>query len=137
MTSRFLLASTITFASFSATHPSFAQQITNEVVISGASLNDGYAGSDCDDDGQLYRRPMSARPGGQDVSLMRVAKDGSTLLFTLPKPEWSIQVFAPIAAGLAVMTNSYTVSIGRAIFRRSELCLSIFNPWLWPRPNQV
>jgi hypothetical protein len=107
MTSRFLLASAITFASFSATHPSFAQQITNEVVISGASLNDGYAGSDCDDDGQLYRRPISTRPGRQDLSLMRVAKDGSTLLFTLPKPEWSIQVFAPIAAGLAVMTNPY------------------------------
>jgi hypothetical protein len=43
---------------------------------------------------------------------MRVAKDGSTLLFTLPEPEWSIDVFTPIATGLAVLNNRYTAAEG-------------------------
>lgn len=113
MTSRFAIAFALFFASFPTTHPSFAQQITSDVVIPGAYLNDGYAGSGiCDDDGQLYRRPMNARPGGNGVSLMRVAKDGSTQLFTLPEPEWSIGVFAPVATGLAVLNSRYTAAEG-------------------------
>lgn len=112
MNSRIAVALTLAFASILATHPSFAQQITSDVVIPGASLNDGYAGSVCDDEGQLYRGPVSARPGGQGVSLMRVAKDGSTLMFTLPKPEWSIQVFTPTVAGLAVLTNRFDAATG-------------------------
>jgi hypothetical protein len=113
MTSRFTIAVAVIFASISASHVSFGQQITSEVVISGASLNDGYWGSGtCDDDGQPYRRPLNARPGGQGVSLMRVAKDGSTLLFTLPEPEWSIGIFTPIATGLAVLNNRYTAAEG-------------------------
>jgi hypothetical protein len=109
---RFIVAIAIAVAGISAIRPSFAQQITSDVVISGASLNDGYGGSHCDEDGQLYRRPVNARPGRQGASLMRVAKDGSTLLFTLPKPEWSIEVFAPTAAGLAVLTNPYDPTAG-------------------------
>jgi hypothetical protein len=112
MNSRITVVITLAFASILAPHPGFAQQITSDVVIPGASLNDGYASSVCDDEGQLYRRPVSARPGGQGVSLMRVAKDGSTLLFTLPKPEWSIQVFTPTAAGLAVLTNRFDAATG-------------------------
>lgn len=113
MTSQFRVAIAVVFASISATYPSFAQQITSDVVISGTSLNDGYAaGGTCDDDGQLYRRPINARPGGQGVSLMRVAKDGSTLLFTLPEPEWSIGVFTPTATGLAVLNDRYTAAEG-------------------------
>jgi hypothetical protein len=49
LTSRCAIA--IGFASISAIYPSFAQQITSDVVISGASLNDGYTGWTCDDDG--------------------------------------------------------------------------------------
>jgi hypothetical protein len=113
MNSRLKVAIALSFASILAAHSSLSQEITSDVVISGASLNDGYAGSHCDDDGQLYRPPVSTRPG-QSVSLMRVAKDGSTLLFTLPKPEWSIQVFAPTAAGLAVLTNRYDAATGRS-----------------------
>ena len=112
MTPRFIVAIAIAVAGISATRPSFAQQITSDVVISGASLNDGYAGSICDDDGQLYRRPVNARPGGHEVSLMRVAKDGSTLLFTLPESEWPIDVFAPVATGLAALNNRYTAAEG-------------------------
>jgi|SRR5580658_3380025 hypothetical protein len=112
MTSRFTIGVALVFASISASPPSFAQQITSDVVISGASLNDGYWTGTCDDDGQLYRRPLKARPGGHGVSLMRVAKDGSTLLFTLPEPEWSIEAFTPTATGLAVLNNRYTATEG-------------------------
>jgi hypothetical protein len=112
MAPRFIVAIAITIAGILATRPSFAQQITSDVVISGASLNDGYMGSECDDDGQLYRLPVSTRPDGKGVSLMRVAKDGSTLLFTLPKPAWSIQAFAPVAVGLAVLVNPYDAASG-------------------------
>jgi hypothetical protein len=98
----FVLA--VVLMSLSAASSTYSQQITSDVVISGASLNDGYGRSTCDEDGQIYRAPTSARPGG-DVSLMRVAKDGSTLLFTLPKPEWSIQVFGATASGLIVLAN--------------------------------
>jgi hypothetical protein len=112
MTVRFTIAFAITFGNILAIHPCSAQQITSDVVISGASLGDGYGWSVCDDEGRLYRPPLSARPGGQGVSLMRVAKDGSTLLFTLPEPGWSIGVFAPTATGLAVLNNRYSSADG-------------------------
>ena len=105
MRSRFILAIAIAVASMGVIYPSSGQQITSDVVISGASMNDGYGRSNCDEDGQLYRIPMNARPGGEPVSVMRVAKDGATLLFTLPRPDWSIQAISPAAEGLVVLTN--------------------------------
>jgi hypothetical protein len=107
MRSRFLLVIAVAFAGISAIYPTSAQQITSDVVISGATLNDQYGFAYCDDDGEFYRRPLAARPWSQPVSIMRVAKDGSTLLFTLPTPEWSIEVLAPTAAGLAVLTKPH------------------------------
>jgi hypothetical protein len=106
--SRFLFVIAIVFAGLSAIYPTSAQQITSDVVISGATLHDQYElFAYCDDDGEFYRRPRAARPGSQAVSIMRVAKDGSTLLFTLPPPEWAIEVLAPTAAGLAVLTKPF------------------------------
>jgi hypothetical protein len=100
-----MLAIAIAVAGLGAIYPSPGQQITSDVVISGASMNDGYGRSNCDEDGRLYRIPMNARPGGEPVSVMRVAKDGATLLFTLPRPDWSIQAIAPAVEGLVVLTN--------------------------------
>jgi hypothetical protein len=105
MRSRFILAIAIAVAGLGVIYPSSGQQITSDVVVSGASTNDGYRNSNCDEDGQLYRIPMYARPGGEPVSVMRVAKDGTTRLFTLPRPDWLIQAIAPAAEGLVVLTN--------------------------------
>jgi hypothetical protein len=58
-----------------------AQQITGDIVVQGASLNDGYGGfTTCGADGQVYRLPGS----GAASSVMRVSPDGSSLVFTLP-----------------------------------------------------
>jgi hypothetical protein len=105
MRSRFILAIGIAVTSMGVVYPSSGQQITSGVAISGASMNDGYLNSNCDEDGQLYRVLLNARPGREPVSVMRVAKDGAALLFTLPPPDWSIQAIAPTAAGLVVLTN--------------------------------
>jgi hypothetical protein len=106
MPSRFAIA--VLLASISPMHASFAQQISSDVVISGASLNDGYMGRAlCDADGQLYRGPNSHR-----ASIMRVARDGSTLLFTLPASEDTIDVFAPAPSGLFVLNSSYSRAEG-------------------------
>ena len=69
-----------------------SRQVTSDVVVSGASLNDGYGVGDtvCGTDGQVYRPPM-----GRLASVMRVSKDGSTLVFALPAEAWP-DVFAPM-----------------------------------------
>jgi hypothetical protein len=83
-------------------------QTTNDVVIRGATLNDGLMGPmTCNADGQVYRRPS-----GRGVSVMRVDKDGSTLLFTLPEQEQSVGVIAPAGAGLAVLNSHYSPPTG-------------------------
>ena len=64
MRMRFTIAFAITIGNILAIHPCSAQQITSDVVISGASLGDGYGRSVCDDEGRLYLPPLSARPGG-------------------------------------------------------------------------
>ena len=57
------------------------QQISSDVVVQGASVNDGYGGwPTCGLDGQVYRHPS-----GDLTSVMRVSPDGSTLLFRLPE----------------------------------------------------
>jgi hypothetical protein len=106
MKSRFSLVIAIAVAGLGAVYPSSGQQITSDVVVSGASTKDGYGNSNCDEDGELYRIRMNARPGGEPVSVMRVAKDGSTVLFTIPQPDWGIQAISPSADGLIVAANS-------------------------------
>lgn len=103
---RLRLLAAFAVAGWGAVPASFAQQITSDVVVSGASINDGYTNASCDEAGQLYRSPINVRPDGRPVSVMRVGKDGSTVLFTLPQPDWSIQAMAPRADGLTVATNA-------------------------------
>lgn len=62
-------------------------------------VNDGYQFADCDDDGRFYRRPVHARPGGDPVSLMRVAIHTSETGMVHSSGR-------PTASGLAVLTNS-------------------------------
>jgi hypothetical protein len=99
MPSRFAI--TVLFASISSIHISYAQQVTSDVVVSGASLNDGYIGwATCGAHGQVYRRPGS----GRLTSVMRVARDGSTLTFALPEGFWPDAV-APDGAGLNILSS--------------------------------
>jgi hypothetical protein len=90
-----------------------AQQVTGDVVIQGASLNDGYGGpSACGADGQLYRSPS----GGATRSVMRVSPDGSSLLFTLPgdaRP-W---VMAPAGTGLNILSHDNSTAERRVVFQ--------------------
>ena len=80
---------------------STAQQITNDVVIQGASVNDGYGDwLTCGVDGQVYRHP-----GGHLTSVMRVSPDGSTLLFRLPEQVYPREI-APAGTGLSILGPS-------------------------------
>jgi hypothetical protein len=72
MPSRFAIA--VIFASLFAIHISSAQQVTSDVVVSNAAVNDDYGGwTECGADGQVYRHPSS----GALRSIMRVSPDGS------------------------------------------------------------
>ncbi|HEV3306491.1 MAG TPA: hypothetical protein VGZ91_08625 [Candidatus Sulfotelmatobacter sp.] len=76
-----------------------AQQVTSDVVVQGASVNDGYGGwPTCGVDGQVYRHPS----GGDLTSVMRVSPDGSTLLFRLPE-HVNPGVIAPAGTGLNIL----------------------------------
>ncbi|MCU1308764.1 MAG: hypothetical protein JWN45_3459 [Acidobacteriaceae bacterium] len=89
-----------------------AQQVTSENVIQGAELNDGlrHLGL-CDAQGQLYRQS-----GGRGRSVMRVARDGSTLVFTIPGPEGVMGVVAPAIPGLSVLDTGFSPTEG--LFRQ-------------------
>jgi hypothetical protein len=102
---RFSLVIAMAFAGLGAVYQSSGQQITSDIVVSGASTNDGYGNSNCDEHGELYRIRMNARPGGEPVSVMRVAKDGSTVLIMIPQPDWGIQAISPSSDGLIVAAN--------------------------------
>jgi hypothetical protein len=83
-------------------------QSTNDVVIRGATLNDGLMGPmACNAEGQVYRRPA-----GRGLSVMRVDNDGSTQLFTLPVSERMVGVIAPAGTGLAVLNSHYSPAAG-------------------------
>lgn len=97
MQSRFALA---VLVAISSVHISHAQQLVRDVVVSGASLNDGFGNGLTCADGQLYRF------GDHSDSVMRVAPDGSTLMFQLPDEQWPIgpSAIAPTATGLDIMS---------------------------------
>jgi len=85
---------------------SFAQEITSDVIVQNASVNDGYGGWPlCGVGGQVYRHPG----GGDLTSVMRVSPDGSTLLFTLPEDVFP-GVIAPAGTGLSVLSGVYSNS---------------------------
>jgi hypothetical protein len=104
MRSRFSVAAVL-LAAISLIDLTHAQQIASDVVISGSTFNDGYMSwAECDNEGQLYRRLGDRR----ENSVMRIARDGSTLQFTLPESENMLGIFAPAAHGLAMLNPSFT-----------------------------
>jgi len=105
MPSRFAVA--VLFASISI-YISYAQQVTSDVVVSGAPLNDGYMSWDtCGADGQLYRRPSVHLN-----SIQRVAPDGSTMIFALPGDAVP-HAIAPAGTGLNIMASDISPTEGR------------------------
>jgi len=95
------------------TAASSAQQITHDVVVERASLNDGYQGFiTCGTDGQLYRRSGN----GGSHSVMRVAPDGSSLLFALPEHVYPDAV-APNGTGTNILSTIYLVAERRLHFQ--------------------
>jgi len=101
MLSRFVIA--VTVASISLIGNSSAQQITSQVPVLGAALNDGYGGGTmCGAGGLVYRYP-----NGGVRSVMRVAPDGSKLVFTPPGEAWP-RILAASAVGLNILSQSST-----------------------------
>lgn len=84
--------------------PVSTAQIVSDVVIRGASVNDGYGyWPICGVHGQVYRRPSV----GRLTSVMRVSPDGSSLLFKLPDGAY-VQATAPAGTGLNVLSLVYS-----------------------------
>jgi hypothetical protein len=97
MPSRFAIA-TIS-AIFLAISISSAQ-ITSDVVVLNATMNDGYGGwTECGVDGEVYRHTSGALN-----SIMRVSPDGSTLIFALPDNTWPATI-APVGKGLNILSR--------------------------------
>ena len=86
--------------------PVSTAQIVSDVVVQGASMKDGYGGwPTCGMDGQVYRHP-----GGGDLrSVMRVSRDGSTLLFTMPDDVLP-GLIARAGSGLNVLSSIYSAA---------------------------
>jgi hypothetical protein len=83
-----------------------AQQGNSDVVVQGASVNDGYGSwPTCGVDGQIYRSPS----GGRLTSVMRVSRDGSTLLFNLPEG-MAAGPIAPAGTGLNILSSFYSTA---------------------------
>jgi len=90
-----------------------AQEITGDVVVQGASLNDGYQGfTTCGVDGQVYRSPGT----GAAHSVMRVSPDGSTLVFLLPEHSYP-DAIAPAGTEVRILSAVYVVAERRVHFR--------------------
>ena len=88
--------------------PVSTEQVISDVVVSGASINDGYEGwTTCGIEGQVYRHPGS----GHLTSIQRVSPDGSILLFSLPDNVWPAAT-APAGPGLNVLARNLSRSEG-------------------------
>jgi hypothetical protein len=99
----------VSYAQQAPCPPVSTEQIISDVVVSGASVNDGYGGwTTCGVEGQVYRHPGS----GQFRSIQRVSPDGSTLLFSLPDNVWPAAI-APAGAGLNILARNFSRTEGR------------------------
>jgi len=116
-TTSFLLANIVllnaSYAQQATCPPVSTAQIVSDVVVQGASTNDGYGGWPvCGVDGQVYRTPSR-----RDLtSVMRVSRDGSTLLFSPPEhvhPE----VIAASGSGVNVLSSVYSTAERRVHFQ--------------------
>lgn len=91
---------------------SYAQNTNRDVVVPGASVNDPYSvTSMCGGDGQVYRW-TSGNPS-QVNSVMRVGRDGSTVLFMLPQGADG-GVRAATSEGLYVLSHHHGKADGSA-----------------------
>jgi hypothetical protein len=89
--------------------PVSTEQVISDVVVSGASVNDGYGGwTTCGMDGQVYRHPGS----GHLRSIQRVSPNGSTLIFSLPDNVWPAAM-APAGTGLNILASNFSRTEGR------------------------
>jgi hypothetical protein len=110
MCSRFAFA-VLFCAAWAAASP--AQEITGDVVVQGASMNDGYQGwTTCGVDGQVYRRPGM----GAAHTVMRVSPNGSSQVFILPDHAYPGLV-APFGTGVRILSAVYVVAERRVHFR--------------------
>ncbi len=116
MLSRFMIAATVfLFVVSSAVHGCYAQQVMSDVAISGAGLNDGYLnGGQCDSQGNLYRERNHSRR----TSVMRVAWNGSTVVFATPDNE-ELSAVAPDRLGVTLLSSSFSdrQGVSRYIYR--------------------
>ena len=98
----------ISYAQQAPCPPVSTAQIVSDVVVSGASLNDGYGGwTTCGVDGQVYRHTS-----GRLTSIQRVSPDGSTLVFSLPGDAWP-KAIAPTGTGLNILAGNISQTEGR------------------------
>jgi hypothetical protein len=89
-----------------------AQTGDRDVVVSGASSNDPYSvTARCEADGQVYR--WASMQWNQPGSIMRVARDGSTVLFMLPQRA-TPGIFSATTDGLYVLSDHPWKGEGRA-----------------------
>jgi hypothetical protein len=99
----------VSYAQQACCTPVNTEQVISDVVVSGASVNDGYGGwTTCGTDGQVYRHPGS----GHLRSIQRVSPDGSTLLFSLPDDAHPAAI-APAGKGLNILAGNFSQTEGR------------------------
>lgn len=90
--------------------PVSTAQVVSDVVVQGASMNDGYGGrAACGVDGQVFRYPG----GGERRSVMRVSPDGTNLLFTMPEKIFP-GIVAPVGSGVSILSAVYSAAYSNA-----------------------
>lgn len=105
----YLLPFHISYAQQACCSPLSTEQVISDVVVSGASFNDGYMGwTTCGNDGQVYRHPGS----GRLTSIQRVSPDGSTLIFSLPDDAVP-HAIAFAGTGLNILGSNFSRTEGR------------------------
>lgn len=104
-----LLPFHISYAQQACCSPLSTEQVIRDVVVSGASVNDGYVGwTTCGNEGQVYRHPGS----GRLTSIQRVSPEGSTLIFSLPDNAYPAAI-APAGKGLNILAGNFSQTEGR------------------------
>jgi hypothetical protein len=87
-----------------------AQEVVSDVAIPGASMNDGYMGwTTCGVDGQVFRHSGT----GHLNSIMRVSRDGSTVVFSVP--DGVTHAISPNGQGLNILSSRVSDTDGRIL----------------------
>ena len=98
-----LTATLFFLACISSSHLSYGQQIVGDVPVSWIGL--GGFSYQCDQKGQVFYRPDYRNEKDDHQSVVRVNRDGSTLLFQTPDERDWIAAFAPANNGLVVVAS--------------------------------